>query len=201
MAIEAERRVDLYLQNSDKSGVSEDKVLKHFKDLPVRFWDLEHKMKIIIEKWIDVRKRDELLQTLIEDIELADTRSSLKSIFSVVNNWVNSLIEKYWLYLETSDCLWELYVKILDFQKEVEKKWTYSKEAKDLLQLYEQDFQGKMHKVIKAEMRRISKLITVWNDIEGAWNKRVGFKREIISKTWKKIKNSIADIIFRPSKI
>ncbi|EKD66001.1 MAG: hypothetical protein ACD_49C00068G0006 [uncultured bacterium (gcode 4)] len=180
MTIAAVKEIDLYLENSDETGISEEKVLKHFPDLPVRFWDLEHKMKRIIEKWIDVKKRDELLKTLIEDIKLADTRSSLKSIFSVVNNWVNSLIESYWLYLQSSHSLWILHKKLLDYQKEVEKKWTYSKEAIDLLQLYEQDFKGKMYKVVKSEMIRASKLITVWNAVENTEDKRINFKNRLL---------------------
>lgn len=181
MAIEAEKNIDLYLQNSNESGISEERVLEYFPDLPVRVIGIERKMELIIKKWIDPRKREQLLKILLEDIEWEEHHSSFEGIFWAINNWVNSLIERYWLYLETSDCLWELYGKLIDFQKEVEKKWTYSKEAIDLLQLYEQDFQGKMYKVIKAEMRRVSKLITIWNDTEDIWNKRKKFKNKLLS--------------------
>jgi len=180
MPIQAEKNIDLYFQNKDAVWISEEKVLKHFPDLPVRFWDLEHKMKIINKKWIDVRKRNDLLQILLEDIEWADSHSSFESIFSFVNSWVNSLIERYWLYLSNSDCLWELHAKLLNFCKEVDKKWTYTKEAMNLLALYESDFEDRMHKVIKSEMVKVSKLITVWNNVENTEDKKIIFKNKLL---------------------
>ncbi|MCK9272085.1 hypothetical protein M0P65_00880 [Candidatus Gracilibacteria bacterium] len=165
------------------SQVSYDKIYEKFPDIPVTIGDLHRKMDELISLKEGTKGGEQLkymMKNFIERINDGyDCESSLINAIHRINGAFKAdILDAYEAYLVGN--LGELEVTL-------GKYISIQKGNTDLLDEYYKAFDKTMNELIKKEMDKIKSVF--------------GFKKGVISKTGKKVKRNILDIILKPSKI